>query len=273
MKEPFILNEHLLFLNPWMSQNKHLVAGFSTNKGGVSVGAFEGLNIAYHVGDKPEAVLKNRQLVADHLKLPLEKWVFAEQLHTTNVHKVTHDDLGAGVYNFESGIKATDGLYTTEKDIVLATFYADCTPLYFYVPTRELIGVAHAGWRGTVDGMMHEMLRTLKEVEQIDPKDIWVAIGPCIGRDAYRVDDLVINEIEKSNVDGWEETFVELGNGQYKFDPKLLNYKQALYEGVPAENILTTSYCTYKDDDFFFRFRRNKETGSMMNFIFLKSEE
>lgn len=72
MKEPFILNEHLLFLNPWMSQNKHLVAGFSTNKGGVSVGAFEGLNIAYHVGDKPEAVLKNRQLVADHLKLPLE---------------------------------------------------------------------------------------------------------------------------------------------------------------------------------------------------------
>ena len=63
--------------------------------------------------------------------------------------------------------------------------------------------------------MMHEMLKTLKEVEQIDPKDILVAIGPCIGRDAYRVDDTVINEVKKSSIKGIEETFIELGGGQY----------------------------------------------------------
>ncbi|MGN9121486.1 peptidoglycan editing factor PgeF [Turicibacter bilis] len=270
MKEPFILKENLLFIEPWMNKNENLIAGFTTIKGGTSVDKFEGLNIAYHVGDEPEAVLKNRQVVADAIEMPLEKWVFAEQMHTTAVHKVTSADLGAGVHSFESGIKATDGLYTTEKDVVLATFYADCTPLYFYAPKHELIGVAHAGWRGTVDGMMHEMLRTLKEVEQIDPTDIYVAIGPCIGRDAYRVDDTVINEVKKSKVEGWDETFIELGNGQYKFDPKLLNYKQAIHEGVPAENIVMTSYCTYTDEDLFYSFRKNNQTGRMMNFMCLK---
>ena len=270
MKEPFILKDHLLFIEPWMQQNHQLVAGFTTHQKGVSVGDCEGLNIAYHVGDEKEAVLKNRQMVAEAINLPLEQWVFAEQLHTTAVHKVTSADLGAGVYSFESGIKATDGLYTTESNVVLATFYADCTPLYFYVPSHHLIGVAHAGWRGTVDGMMHEMLKTLKTVEGIDPKDIFVAIGPCIGRDAYRVDDTVIDEVKKSIVSGFEETFVELGGGQYKFDPKLLNYKQALHQGVPAENILVTSYCTYTDSDLFYSFRKNPKTGRMMNFMCLK---
>lgn len=270
MKEPFSLKENLLFIEPWMQQDSNLVAGFTTLQSGTSVDEFKGLNIAYHVGDEPQAVLNNRKIVADAIEMPLEKWVFAEQLHTTNVHKVTSADLGAGVHSFESGIKATDGLYTTESDVVLATFYADCTPLYFYVPTHHLIGVAHAGWRGTVDGMMHEMLKTLKDVEGIDPKDIFVTIGPCIGRDAYRVDDTVINEVKKSRVANYEETFVELGGGQYKFDPKLLNVKQALHEGVPAQNILVTSYCTYTDSDLFYSFRKNQKTGRMMNFMCLK---
>ena len=114
MKEPFILKENLLFIEPWMNKNENLIAGFTTIKGGTSVDKFEGLNIAYHVGDEPEAVLKNRQVVADAIEMPLEKWVFAEQMHTTAVHKVTSADLGAGVHRFESGIKATDGLYRTE---------------------------------------------------------------------------------------------------------------------------------------------------------------
>ncbi|MDE5978030.1 MAG: peptidoglycan editing factor PgeF [Turicibacter sp.] len=271
MKEPFILDKELLFLKPWMDETQQLIAGFTTIKAGTSVNEFKGLNIAYHVGDDAKAVLKNREIVANIIEVPLERWVFAEQMHTTAVHKVTSTDLGAGIYNFESGIKATDGLYTTEKNIVLATFYADCTPLYFYAPKHELIGVAHAGWRGTVDGMMHEMLRTLKEVEGIEPSDIYVAIGPCIGRDAYRVDDTVIQEVKKSKVDGVEETFVELGDGQYKFDPKLLNYKQARHEGIPKENILMSAYCTYTDEDLFYSFRRNHKTGRMMNFMCLKN--
>jgi len=59
MKEPFILKENLLFIESWMNKNENLIAGFTTIKGGTSIDKFEGLNIAYHVGDEPEAVLKN----------------------------------------------------------------------------------------------------------------------------------------------------------------------------------------------------------------------
>jgi len=270
MKEPFILKNDLLWLESWMNQHPNLVAGFTTNRGGAENGPIKGLNIAYHVGDDPLNVLNNRQQVADKVGIPLKQWVFAQQLHTTNIHKVSSRDLGAGINNFDSGIYQTDGLYTRSPNVVLATFYADCTPLYFYAPRHNLIGVAHAGWRGTVDGIMLRMLQTLKNVEGIDSAEILVAIGPAIGRDAYKVDDKVINEVLKSPVANVSTTFVDLGGGQYKFDTKALNYLQALHEGVPANNIICSAYCTYTDGDLFFSHRRDSKAGRMMNFICLK---
>ncbi|HAX73271.1 MAG TPA: peptidoglycan editing factor PgeF [Firmicutes bacterium] len=273
MKEPFLLNHHLLYCEPWMNKHQELIAGFTTQLGGISTGAFEGLNIAYHVGDDPKIVLQNRETVAEQIKTPLNQWVFAQQLHTTTVHEVTRQDLGRGVDSFDSGIAACDGLYTKEKDIVLATFYADCTPLYFFAPAHDVVGVAHAGWRGTVDGMMHAMLKTLKERENIAPENIYVAIGPCIGQDAYRVDDTVINEVKKSNLALAHTTYVQISDTQYKFNPKLLNKLQALAEGIPEENILISSYCTYTDRDLFYSYRRQKQTGRMMSFISLASKK
>ncbi len=269
MKEPFQLNQNLLFLENWMSSNEKLICGFTTKQGGVSHAPYQGLNIGYHVGDESSAVKQNRQIVADTLHIPFDRFIFAEQLHTTTVKKVTAADCGAGTLNFESGMSSCDGLYTTDCNVALATFYADCTPLYFYVPTHHLVGVAHAGWKGTVDGMMHEMLQTLKNVEHIKPEEIFVAIGPCIGRDAYRVDDTVINKLKTSQVD-IEDVYVQLSETQYKFDPKLLNKKQALAEGIPEANILVSAYCTHTDADLFYSYRKDKQTGRMMSFICLK---
>ena len=270
MKEPFQLNQNILFLTDWMTQNSQLICGFTTRLDGVSKEPFTGLNIGYHVNDKATDVTANREAVATQLKLPLTSFIFPEQCHTTHVRKVTAADCGAGVFSFESGIPNCDGLYTTDKDVVLATFYADCTPLYFYAPKHELIGVAHAGWKGSVHGIMHTMIQTLKLEEGIDPNDLYIAIGPCIGRDAYRVDDTVINELKKSQVD-IEDTYVQLSDTQYKFDPKYLNKKQALFEGVPEENILVSAYCTHTDGDLFYSYRRDKQTGRMMSFMCLTS--
>jgi len=258
MIEPFQFQDNLLRIQDWQEKFK-LQAGFTTTS---PTG-----NIAYHVGDVPSWVYENREAVARELGIPLDHWVFAQQLHTTHVHQVTRDDLGAGQHSFESGIPQTDGLYTKETGIVLATFYADCTPLYFYAPKHHLIGTAHAGWQGTVHGIMHTMLKALKDKEGIDPKDIYIAIGPAIGMDAYRVDDKVIDPVKSSNVPDADSTYVDLGGGQYKFNPKQLNLLQALSEGVPRENISMSSYCTYTDKDLFFSHRRGGEVGRMMGFI------
>ena len=270
MKEPFQLNQNLLFLTPWMSQNNQLIAGFTTRNQGYSQKPYDSLNIGLHVGDSVDDVIKNRQLVAHRLNVSLEQFVFTVQLHTTTVKKVTRADCGAGISCFEAGIESCDGLYTTDKNVMLATFYADCTPLYFYVPSRELIGVAHAGWKGSVNGMMHQMLQTLKNVEHIDPRDIYVAIGPCIGRDAYRVDDTVINKLKKSHLD-LDDVYVQISDTQYKLDTKALNKKQALAEGILESNILVSSYCTFTDEDLFFSHRRDKQSGRMMSFMCLNS--
>lgn len=269
MKEPFVLKNDLLWLESWMVKNPKLLAGFTTNRNGAKAGPIKGLNIAYHVGDDPSTVQNNRHFVANKMGIPLNQWVFAQQLHTTHIHKVTAKDLGAGTSDFDSGIPATDGLYTTDSNVVLATFYADCTPLYFYAPHHHLIGVAHAGWKGTVGGIMHSMLQTLKNKEGINPDEILVAIGPAIGRDAYRVDDKVITEVLKSPVANPSTTFVNLGGGQYKFDAKNLNYLQALHEGVPEKNIICSAYCTYSDFDLFFSHRRESKAGRMMSFMCL----
>jgi len=270
MNDPFVLKKDLLWLQSWMDQNPSLCSGFSTLIGGNQIGDLKGLNVAYHVGDDPKNVLNNRRYLANKLQMPLDQWVFCEQLHTTDIYKVTNSDLGAGVYDFKSGIPATDGLYTTESNIVLATFYADCTPLYFYAPNHHLVGVAHAGWSGTVNGIMHKMLQALKETEKIKPEDILVAIGPSIGRNVYQVDDRVINNVMKSKVLNVNDTYDDVGGGQYKFDAKLLNYKQALHEGIPTENILVSSYCTYTQRDLFYSHRRDTKTGRMLSFICLK---
>jgi len=256
MKEPFQLQDDLLWLQDWQ-EIFPLKAGFTT--------ALHDLNIAYHVGDDPDRVYRNRETAANEVGISLDQWVFAQQLHTANVHKATSADSGAGQRSFESGIPNTDGLYTKEAGIVLATFYADCTPLYFYAPKHHLIGVAHAGWQGTVKGIMQTMLKALKNEEGIPPEDIYIAIGPAIGQDAYRVDDKVIQHVKEPS------TYVDLGGGQYKFNPKKLNLLQALEEGVPHENILVSSYCTFTDKDLFYSHRRDPKSGRMMAFMVLNT--
>ncbi|MCL1949782.1 MAG: peptidoglycan editing factor PgeF [Turicibacter sp.] len=258
MKEPFRLDNPILWLEEWMEKFP-VTAGFTASK--------PNLNIAYHVGDDPLRVYQNRETIAEEVGISLEQWVFAQQLHTAHIHEVTLDDLGAGKHSFESGIPATDGLYTRESGVVLATFYADCTPLYFYAPKVGIVGTAHAGWQGTVAGIMQKMLQTLKEKEGVSPGDIYIAIGPAIGMDAYRVEERVIEKVKTSTVPGADTTFVELWDGQYKFSPKKLNLLQALHEGVPRENILMSSFCTFTDKDLFDSHRRDPKAGRMMAFI------
>lgn len=265
MTEPFLLKNHLLWLEEWQQRFPGLIAGFST--------AEKSMNVSYVIGDAPCKVLAARNHAASLSKIPLENWVFSQQTHSTHIKKVNLCHKGLGTLDFDSAIADTDGLYTNERGIVLATTYADCTPLYFYAPSAGLIGSAHAGWRGTVNGMMQKMIQAWKEKEHLDPSQIFIAIGPAISRDAYQVDDKVINEILKSTVRNAVSSFSHLGNGQYKFSPKHLNYLQAIHEGVPKENIFVSSYCTYHTPELFYSHRRGGEQGRMMAFIGLSPND
>lgn len=270
--EPFTQKaEQVLNLSSWSHISDKLVAGFTTKNGGASEGDFKSFNLGLHVNDEDNSVISNRKLLADILRFPPENWVCSEQTHKNSIAKVTKKDLGAGVFTYEDSIKDTDGLYTTEKNILLTLCYADCVPLYFFAPSKQIIGIAHAGWKGTVQDIAGEMIRAWGH-EGVKPDGIQAVIGPAIGKCCYIVDDYVINFVK--NLDKIESKPYEIvSDNQYRLDLKELNYQLMVRAGIPPENIQVSSYCTSCENQKFFSHRRDAgKTGRMMSFIGFKED-
>ncbi|MBY6267802.1 peptidoglycan editing factor PgeF [Parageobacillus thermoglucosidasius] len=250
----------------------NLVAGFTTKHGGVSKGAFATFNLGLHVGDEVSSVCRNRQRLADLLQFPLEQWVCCEQIHDARIEKVTSSQSGKGAADYKSAIAGTDGLYTKEAGLLLALCFADCVPLYFMAPKHGMIGLAHAGWRGTVKNIAGEMIHLWHEREHIPLDDIYVAIGPAIGACCYIVDDRVITYVD-CILDGEQAPYKQVSIGQYALDLKELNKVLLIQAGVREEHIDISGYCTSCADYLFFSHRRDQgKTGRMMAFIGRKGE-
>ena len=125
---------------------------FSTREGGVSRGIYESMNLSFHRGDDAENVLENFRRIAALFDSTPDKIVCAKQTHTTNIRRVTKVDAGKGVTK-EPDYEEIDGLITNEPGLILCTSFADCVPLYCVDPKKQAIGLAHSGWRGTVNRM------------------------------------------------------------------------------------------------------------------------
>lgn len=159
---------------------------FTTRGGGVSKGVYASMNLGFTRGDDPKCVEENFRRVAELLGCRQEDMVSSDQTHTTNVRLVTGDDRGHGITRKKTFFD-TDGLVTDEPGIVLATFYADCVPLYFVDPVRHAIGLSHSGWRGTVQGIGEATVEKMRECFGSKPEDIIAAVGPSICADCYEV--------------------------------------------------------------------------------------
>jgi polyphenol oxidase len=272
--EPFMSSsDELLLLRRWKTLHHQIIAGFTTKLGGQSEQPFDSLNLGLHVHDDALRVRLNRQKVADLLSFPLSQWVCAEQIHGNHIEKVTNEHKGKGVFSYSDGVQGADGLYTTEKNILLVLCYADCVPIYFFAPKHQIIGAAHAGWRGTVRNICGKMIEIWRTKENINPEDIYVAIGPSIGSCCYIVDDKVIDQLREVLLQKEEAPFKNVSKGQYALDLKQANKQLLLQSGIPEHNIEISSYCTSCDDELFFSHRRDKgKTGRMISFIGLKED-
>jgi YfiH family protein len=267
--EPFENSQiEIMFISEWQSKNPNLVVGFTTKNGGFSSKPFNSFNLGLHVSDQKEFVHKNRTKLGDLIGFSASRFVCSEQVHDTRIIKVTNEDAGKGVFDYKTAIPQTDGIYTDEPNLLLTSCYADCVPLYFYAPHKNLIGVAHAGWKGTIKGIGEKMVKSWESQEHVSPKDIHVVIGPSIRDCCYIVDDVVINEVK--NVLGNSETipYKEVSPGQYRLDLSLLNKIILLNAGINEMHINCSSFCTSCEEELFFSHRRDRgKTGRMMSFI------
>ncbi|MEW9676553.1 peptidoglycan editing factor PgeF [Lentibacillus sp. L22] len=265
MAEPF--NQHtdsILLIDTWKQINPKLCAGFTTRNGGVSKQPFSSFNHGLHVQDDKQDVLNNRKRLAQMLGFPLQDWVGAEQVHATEIITVTDDDKGKGSVSLEDSLAGVDGIITNKPGILCTAFFADCVPLFFFDQTTGYIGIAHAGWKGTVNRMAEKMVKQLQHTGS-DVRHLNVIIGPCISQANYEVDQRVIQSIPTQLQ---KHTVKKLANHRYLLDLKQLNKEILLQCGVFRHNIGITNYCTFRDESLFFSHRRDHgKTGRMLGFI------
>ncbi|MBM7578421.1 peptidoglycan editing factor PgeF [Jeotgalibacillus terrae] len=255
----------------WKKRFPNLTAIFTTKNGGISSGHFSTLNTGLHVQDHQEDVIHNRRAVAKSSGWDLNKWIFADQIHGTRVVKVTARHAGMGTESYNEAVKAADGLWTFDQGLGLSLGFADCVPIYFAEPETGFAGVAHAGWKGSVQNIAGEMIRQADEAGVCIDK-IHVMVGPSIGKCCYTVDHKVISQLpgEVSQSPGiYEQT----GTDQYKLDLPELNRKLLQSAGVKDEHILLSEMCTSCHEDLFFSHRRDQgKTGRMSAVIGWREE-
>ncbi|WP_067838796.1 peptidoglycan editing factor PgeF [Amphibacillus sediminis] len=266
--EPFQTQEIYYQIQPWIEHTPALIAGITTRCGGVSQAPYQQLNMGLHVNDNPNAVLKNRQRLADKLQIDLDRWVLGEQIHETKINVVTESAIGAGATLAKPPLSGVDGLVTNQKSVLLAAFFADCVPLYFYDPVTEWIGIAHAGWRGTVAGMAARMVDVLVE-QGVNPKNLKAAIGPSISQRHYQVNTNVVDKVPTRYRERVVTKQADL-NDQYLLDLPKLNELIMLDKGIKHTNLVKTSRCTYQTDRLYSYRRDQGKTGRMLGFIGLR---
>ena len=216
-------------------------------------------NLAYQV-DEGRGVKERRQLLADLLNIDYKRFVFVHQHHSDKIQKVTLNDLGKGTDSFESGVDV-DALYTYEKNVPLCIFHADCVPIFFIDETKDLVGIIHAGFKGTLIHVGYKSIQQVIKDENVDVKNLKFYIGPYRLPSSFMVDD----ETRQKIVDaGLEDAIVN-----NRFDNGLASIIDLRRLGVKDEQITLSKLDTYSDDRFYSAYQKTP-VGRLVSLIMLK---
>ena len=216
-----------------------------------------------------EIVLSNRKKLAEQFEISPDSYVFAVQVHGSGVAIVNDEDRGKGAFERSAYLCDVDGMVTNQRGICLVTQAADCVPILFFDPVKKVIGVAHAGWKGTVAKIPAEVVKAFIAGFDSKPLDIIVGIGPSIGSCCYEVGDEVVNMVKNS----FESTEgLILRNEKFAkpvFDLWEANRRTLIEVGVKSENIELAGLCTKCHNNLFFSARKG-DKGRFGAFIMLR---
>jgi polyphenol oxidase len=227
---------------------------FSTRLGGVSQNEFASMNLNFGRGDEDKNVTDNFHQFCDAAGFDYHTLVASSQDHHTFIRRVSPENYGIGIWK-PKDMKSVDGLITNEPNVTLVTYYADCVPLFFLDPKKRAIGLAHAGWRGTVAQIGREMVAAMVREFGSDPRSLVAAIGPSIGPCCFEVDAPVYAEFEKLTELRPQEFIVSKGGGKYNIDLWEANRRIILKAGIPDEQITVAQLCTECNSDWLYSHR------------------
>ena len=237
----------------WFPANIH---AFSTTRiGGLSKmpydggNGYSGLNLGDHVGDDPQSVILNREILNNGLPSPVK---FLSQVHGVGV--VDTSDL--------QGNKDADACYSTKKNVVCAVLTADCLPVLFSNASGTVVAAAHAGWRGLASGILQETVRAMR-VSVGD--EIYAWLGPAIGPSQFEVGGDVLEAFSQLNA---PHCFIPTKlHGKYFAD--IYSLAKLTLAEVGVVQVDGGEYCTFTEHDRFYSYRRDGNTGRMASVIWM----
>ena len=226
-------------------ESERLKLGFTTRFGGVSEGAYEGLNLADHVGDLPANVAKNREILAAALGTAPCNLKFMRQIHSNRV-EILRD--------LKDELPPCDGVITALRGVTLCVLVADCSPVLIADERRDVVAAVHAGRAGVTGKICTNAVRLMKSEFGCEASDLRVFVGANIKARNYEVGELDLGEFNRYKKDGkfdmetaLRDEFAQLGVGQAEFDPR----------------------CTFETQELF-SYRRDGVTGRFCGFIMNK---
>ncbi len=270
MGEPFQLkkNNGVAYLSypPW-DEKKIVGHGFSTRQGGESRGPFASLNLGTRGGDNPFLVRNNRQKFLAIWEKEIKQLVYGEQIHGIETAAIGKTDAFTEKHEYPG----VDALITAEKDVVLGGFCADCLLVFFLEPEIPVIGLAHAGWRGTCGGILEKVVFSMQENYGARPENLQILFSPSIKVGCYEVGDEVLEYFKCTPNKEAVVLQKDKKTSRVFLDIPETNRNVLVRTGVDPFHITSSNYCTHCYPDLFYSFRGagGTLTGSMMGIIYL----
>ena len=240
-----------MFFSKKLKEFENIRHCFFSRKNGFSEGYYKSLNCGLGSNDKKENVLKNLEAVSKKIGCKKESLITLNQKHTNEVV----------CFNSVSDVKNKiigDAIVSKVKNIAISILTADCASIFFYDPKNKIIGCAHAGWKGALNGIIKNTVKKFNELNS-NNSDLIAVVGPCINKKNYRVKtDLFKKFVDQDKKN--EIFFEKIGNKNYVFD--LRGYINKGISNLNIKNIENIEKDTFSEKDFFYSYRRsclNKE--------------
>lgn len=247
------MNKHWLSPNWPAPANVHAATLLRT--GGLSCGAYASLNPAMHVGDDPEKVIQNRQLIKQWLSLPDEP-IWLDQIHSNRAVQAVRN----------TSLVQADASYTTDSGVVCAVLTADCLPLLVCTTDGNQIAAIHAGWRGLLAGVIGNTIAAMETSFNrfIDKRDFLIWLGPAIGPNYFEVG-TEVQEAFLNKSDTFDPAFKQQSNNKWLAD--IYQLARIDLKSLGINQIYGGNFCTFSEPERFYSYRRDKQTGRMATLI------
>jgi hypothetical protein len=246
------------------------IAHFCTSReGGVSVGNYASFNLSPFSGDTELSFAENKQILCDKLGIDSGHLIIPFQTHGIEIREINETFLDLSSAEKEAYLDGVDVVVTRLPGICVGVTTADCVPLLFFDPTKQVVAAVHAGWRGTCAGIAGKTVRFMVEKYNSIPEDILVAIGPSISAEVYEVGVEVVDEFKAAGFDLPE--IIETRNNSIFLNLWKANQQLLEKAGIQVNHIEIAGICTFTEHERFFSARRlGIKSGRLLSGIMLK---